>query len=157
MQCELDPLLTIAVVTLVGVGIIAGFIAYHDQTEIQPKAEAQYMYLQTITCEEVSSFPSSATLYSKENRILLNEKTKACTEAKQAKAQKEKERLDALLADPNSYESLSREYAKLKESLEESQTRYEMLQNETGILQENITQYESRIAEIREKIDIPDE
>lgn len=153
----MDPLLTVAVITLVGVGIVAGFIAYHDHTEIQPKAEAQYLYLQTITCEEVSSFPSSTTLYSKENRILLNEKTKTCTEAKQREAQKAKERLDALLADPDSFESLSREYAKLKESLEESQTRYDILQNETGILQEKIAEYENRIAEIIEKIDIPDE
>ncbi len=151
----MDPLLTVAVIILVGVGIIAGFIAYHDHTEIQPKAEAQYLYLQTITCEEVSSFPSSTTLYSKENRILLNEKTKTCTEAKQREAQKEKERLDALLADPDSFESLSREYAKLKESLEESQTRYDVLQNETDILQEKIAEYENRIAEIIEKIDIP--
>lgn len=148
----MDPLLTVAAIVLAGVGIIAGFIAYYDYTETQPKADAQLKHIQTLTCEQVLSFPSNTPMYSKENRIVLNEKNEQCTKAKQLEAQKEKERLDALLADPNSYESLSREYLKLTESLPELQNKYDTLKNETSILQEKITNATTRLSQVKEKM-----
>lgn len=154
---ELDPLLIIAAVILVMVAIVGGFMAYHEYTVIRPQAVAQHDYIQSLSCDQILSFPTTTPLYSKDNRQLLTEKTEKCTEARQLEAQKEKERLDALLADPNSFESLSREYERLTESLAEAKVRYENLTNQTLALQEQITEYENRISEIETLIPVPEE
>lgn len=139
------------------VAIMGGAMAAHEYIVIRPQAIAQNEYLQSLTCEQIESFPPTTPILSKENRHLFTERIESCTEARQLAAQKEKEKLDALLADPNSFESLSREYERITQSLDESKVRFENLTNQTLVLEQQIIEYENRISEIEKLIPVPQE
>jgi hypothetical protein len=137
---------------VVAMGVFVVVIEYNINTKI-PNAVAELEEMRTMSCEEIKIKDSLNRYWSKENGEYGANKADSCALAEAAIKKAEKERLDKLLADPNSFESLSRDLIKFQGLYDSYQELYEIHSSEAKILKQNVTDFENKINEINSKLE----
>lgn len=137
---------------IIGFGIFAIVAEYNFNVKM-PNAAAELEEMRSMSCDEIKAIDSVGRYWSKENQAFGNEKAESCQVAEAAIKEKEKKRMDKLLADPNSFESLSRDLKKFQELYESNQELYETQSSEVEILKQNVADFENQINEIKAKLE----
>ena len=137
------------------VAVMGGFVVileYQVNTAF-PNAVAELEEMRKMSCDEIKSKNALNRYWSKENGAFGGDKADGCAAAEAAIKKAEKDRLDELLADPNSFESLSRDLIKFQGLYDSYQELYETHSSEAEILKHNVTDFENQINEINAKLE----
>lgn len=137
---------------VVGMGVFVVVVEYTINTKI-PNAVVELEELRKMSCDEIKAKESLNNYWSDENGKFGGDKADSCAAAEAAIKKAEKERLDKLLADPNSFESLSRDLIKFQGLYDSHKELYDFHSSEANILKQNVTDFENKINEINSKIE----
>ncbi len=132
---------------IIGVLITGGSI-YEKYTVVIPKADAELLELMAMSCNEIKTRNSMGSYALRVNGVFAREKVDACSDAEDAIKQFEREKMNRLLADPNSQESLTKRLSILFELRE---SHFDLLSghvNQTKILQGNLTNFDMEMNHI---------
>lgn len=136
---------------VVVMGIFVVILEYNFNTKM-PNAEIELAEMQTMTCPEIEAKLEINQFWSMENGAFAREKGQGCADAAAAIRKAEKEKLDKLLADPNSLESLTRDLEKFQKEYDAFKKDYEIHSSQAAILKQNVTDFENKINEIQLKL-----
>jgi transposase-like protein len=137
---------------VVGMGVFVGVVEYNTNTKM-PNAAAELEEMRTMSCEEIKAKDSLNNYWTSDNREFGGDKMSGCAAAEAAIRKAENDRLDKLLEDPNSFESLSRDLIHFQGLYDSYQELYEMHSSEAEILKHNVTDFENQINEINSKLE----
>ena len=144
--------ITPIVFLIVGFGIFAIVVEYNLNTKV-PNAVVELEEMRTMSCEEIESKNTKNRYWSLENRVFGDGKASSCADAAAAIKKAEQEKLDELLADPNSFESLTRDLKKFQDLYDSHSELYETHATQADILKTNVTDFENQINEINSKLE----
>lgn len=147
IQFWIIPLICFVVV----MSIFVVVLGYNINVKI-PNAVIELTEMKTMSCPEIKSKVGQNEFWSLENGAFAREKAESCANAEAAIKKAEKEKLDKLLADPNSLESLTRELEKYQNLYDSHKKDYDFYSSQTDILKHNVTDFENKINEIKAKI-----
>ncbi|QLH05837.1 hypothetical protein [Nitrosopumilus ureiphilus] len=133
---------------VVVIGIFASVLAYQFNVAM-PNAVVEMEELRKMSCDQIKEKNAVNRYWSKTNSEYGNNKAKGCTDAEMAIKQAEQKRIDKLLADPNSLESLSRDLKKFQDLYDSYQELYQTHSSEAKILKQNVTDFENQINRIK--------
>ncbi|MCV0431848.1 hypothetical protein [Nitrosopumilus sp.] len=139
----------IPIVCGIGMMIFLSVVGINYVVHTVPLAEKQHQEILEMSCDEIEHFPSNAVLYTPTNRKLLSESTDGCAEATKAAKAKQNEILQEKLKDPNSVESLLKEFR--QQSLLQStfQDQYDFHHEESQKLFKDLTAANNKISDIQ--------
>lgn len=141
------PISALILASVIGVGAIE----YKVNTLI-PLAVIEMDELKSMSCQEIKVRNSIGSYKLPDNGVFAREKVDACTDAEDAIKELERHKLNLLLADPNSKESLLknlREEIKMHSILEPLFNEH---YNQTKILSGNLTDIKNEIIALEDKI-----
>ena len=142
----------IPIICFVAFGIIfAAILDYTFNVKI-PSAVVEQAQMKEMSCDEIGVKVSKNLFWSTENEKYAKDRVKACSDAKAAIRKAEQDKLDKLLADPNSLESLTRDLEKSEKLYDTFKEEYALHSSKAEILKQNVTDFENKINEIKSKI-----
>lgn len=143
----------IPIVCIVLVGGLFGFMVVQKINVEIPNSIIEQSQMQAMSCNEIKAKDATGLYASLENSRIGRDKIAACNEADAALKKAEQDRLTKLLADPTSFESLSRDLKKFQEQYDSFKEKYETHASETAILKQNMTDFESKLSQTKEQLE----
>ncbi|QLH10837.1 hypothetical protein [Nitrosarchaeum sp. AC2] len=142
----------IPIICLVAVmGLFVIILSYQFNTAM-PNAAIELEEMRKMSCDEIKAKDALNRYWSKDNSKYGKDKVGGCVAAELAITNAEKEKLDKLLADPNSLESLTRDLKKFQDLYDSHKELYDYHLSETKMLNQNVTDFENKINEINSKL-----
>ena len=142
----------IPVVCMIAVAGIFGGLLVYQNILIPPKAEIEYLEIKQMNCNNIKEKNTTGAFWSDLNRITALMMIEKCDADDQAIIQAEKDRLEKLLADPNSDESLQQDLKKFQGLYNSFKEQYDFHSGEASILIQNVTEYGALLDETKMKL-----
>ena len=136
---------------IVGCAIAAGSID-HKVNTIWPAAAIEMDEMKSMSCHELRDKNSHAKYWTSDNGKYARDVIKSCEDAEAEIAKLELDRLNLLLADPNSIQSLKKNLAELISTYNEKHPLLLDYQNKTKILTNELNENDEKITELSEKL-----
>ncbi|MCE9653433.1 MAG: hypothetical protein K8Q89_10345 [Nitrosarchaeum sp.] len=134
-----------------GVTIFVIIIEYNINV-LWPNAATELEEIKKMSCDEIKVKDGNNDYWTRENGKIGKEKADGCVEAELAAKKAEKEKQDAILADPNSLESLTRDLKKFQELYNSTSASYKLHASQAEILKQNVTDFENQVEQIKSKL-----
>ena len=142
----------IPIICFVVIGGVFVIILDYNFNVKYPNAVIELEEMKKMTCPEIKDKVAKNKYWSLENGDFGREKAQGCSEATAAIKKAEKEKLDKLLADPNSLESLTRDLDKFQKLYDSHKEEYDFHASQAAMLKQNVTDFENKLNEINSKI-----
>ena len=142
----------IPVICMVAVAGIFGGLLVYQSVLVPPKAEMEYLEIKEMDCENIKEKNSTGAFWNDLNKITALMMIEKCDADEQAIIQAEKDRLEKLLADPNSDESLQRDLKKFQGLYNSFKEQYDFHHGEASILIQNVTEYKTLLDQTEMKL-----
>jgi hypothetical protein len=142
----------VPIICFVAVAGIFAFILEYQINTSHPNAVAELEEMKKMSCDEIKSKHTLNRYWSKDNGAYGKDQADGCAASESAIKKLEKDRLDKLLADPNSLESLSRDLKKFQGLYGSYQELYESHSSEAKILKQNVTDFGNQLDRIKLKL-----
>ena len=132
-------------------GIFVVILDYNYNVK-RPNAIIEFAEMEKMNCTEMRSKLGTNLFWSMDNAKFAREMVQACSDAEAAVRKAEQDKLNKLLADPNSFESLSRDLERFQKLYDSHKEEYDFHSTQADILKHNVTDFENKINEINSKI-----
>jgi len=142
----------IPIICFVAVGGIFVVILDYNINVKGPNAVIEFAEMEQMSCSDIESKVAQNLFWSMVNEQYARDKVKSCSDAQAAIRKVEQDKLNKLLADPNSLESLTRDLENFQKLYGTHKEEYDFHSTQADILKHNVTDFENKINEINSKI-----